>query len=289
MVAAGAEPLGGFLPHAKGSWDEPDSHRFLAHCTTAADGRFRFIYNAPGAFDLRVRCRTSAPHPPVRVEVARAGEAIERRIDLPGARVTGRFAGPRSAGDDLSAHLYRLDEADEDPYFYTDYSMPKSSRVIHAPLDARGGFSLDHLPAGRWVLRFGSFSGGAGFFRVIETSGDRVLDLGDVGPPALVDVALVCRLPALPKAPVYAPFSQGYGVSVRSIAPGRPKVFVAAQRLDAKFTSKLPAGRYELELFEVFHVAYWTTRSVSGNPTGRRVTFEVKPDGSTVPEQLDFR
>jgi hypothetical protein len=253
-----------------------DAFTSYSHCTTDADGRFRFLVSVDSTFELRARHRDGAAWcDPIVLRVSPAA-TVRCDIRLNAAAIRGSFDSdqvPIADREFLTARLYRLQDATEDPFFSSSWmlSLPRSSQVKQVPVAKTGTFAFECLPAGGYVLRLVTPMDRILMQRVLHTVGDEVLDLGKLEVPKSVIPQLGCGL------------SAELRVWVRQAVEGSDGVFVreAYRGLDGVFLwGKLEPGNYRLQACvpSTFDIPEAPVEAV-----GQPVDVEVHADGTCTP------
>ncbi len=249
-------------------------------------GRYRFRILGPGSFDLWVRHRDGfVSSGPVRIE-ARPG--VEQVVDLAlgDASIAGRIdAAWLGTWDERGrrAYVFRDDDVADDAFASGMHQLPRSSSLVDVKLGDDGAFRFDHLPAGRYLLRFAArLNPVPGQVAVVVGAGQDV----DLGALALRThtVQLRAELPA----DVQQSLPEGARLRgvVRQVFDGFAQpAFVGVIGLPESAELQLAPGRYEVELERVVVHGYAHTEITSERRFAR---FVVDGEGGVEPALLVF-
>lgn len=211
---------------------------------------------------------------PVALQVG-ANDRIQRDIELHAATIRGSFdrtsAGLRDSFT-LNLQLCFARQADQNPWFATEWTYPLLTLMPIEVIGQRGGFAFERLPARCYVLRLISGSDDIVWTRAVRTVGDEVIDLGRIEVTG-VEPRLECRL------------QPEFAVIVRQRIDGNDRgayVRTVMRSAGSMGWGRLPPERYRLQACR-HGLMCAGDRGWRLQPVGDPVDVEVHADGSCTP------
>lgn len=253
----------------------PDAHTEHPFCRTDAAGRFRFRVGCTATFELRARHPLGAAWSEPLVLPLSPQSHVQRDLRLHAAAIRGSFDVSAIAPKDrafLTAQLYRLQDAGDDPFASGDWVLSQEWQVAKAPLGRTGSFAFECLPPGGYVLRLVRPWREIVLTRILHTTGDELLDLGALALPDTVVPQLACGL------------QPQYSVTLLAAA-GKDAAYVRGIARDADGKLDWGAwvpGHYRLQA-GLREDLYLDGFGIGAKPIGEPVDVEVHADGSCTP------
>lgn len=253
--------------------------------------------------------------PPVMVEPPPPGETLRIPLHLPDGSISGVWSGGEVPPEDIQVWVWHPALAGQDPWSSgNDFLDDWESSALNSPLCWRwrsvplrdGSFRFPFLRDGFWVVRVSEGRERTLWQRAVDVRGGALVDLGTIGPLRGVEARVRCKLPPLTGVmraemaqEVY--FRPNYPQSWRvhllqpvgrvgiPAEPGRaPRgmfLMGALVRNGLVSFENVPPGRYIAQLSQ--EESHSESRWI-GALVGTPMEIQIRPDGTTVPELLDW-